>query len=177
MPNQTGATGRQLVEPGQPAAPRHEGPGFVGSWQVTFFEVEGPPTRALATFGADGTVVTAEHPVVTPPVATGPIFTSAGHGAWRAVGPVAAVFTIIGLGSYGQGSLFGTATGRGRVTLGGDGRTLGGEVVWTVADAEGNSLATFAGSFQATRIVAEGPPDSDRSVPAPAGDGERRAGA
>jgi hypothetical protein len=53
--------------------------GFVGSWRMTFFEAVGPPTLGLATFGADGTVVTAEHPVVMPPIAPGVVFTSSGH--------------------------------------------------------------------------------------------------
>ncbi|MGH2561184.1 MAG: hypothetical protein ACRDJH_19115 [Thermomicrobiales bacterium] len=56
------------------------GEGFVGSWWVTVFETDGPPTRALFTLGADGTMVTAEHPVVTPPGAPGVIFTSSGWG-------------------------------------------------------------------------------------------------
>ncbi len=45
--------------------------GFVGAWRMTFFEADGPPTLALATFSSDGTVVAAEHPVVTPPIAAG----------------------------------------------------------------------------------------------------------
>jgi hypothetical protein len=124
---------------------------------MTFFETDGPPTLALATLGADGTVVAAEHPVVTPPIASGAVFTSSGHGAWAATGPRTAVFTLIGLGSYGQGILFGTATGRASITLGADDQTFSGEVVWTVADPAGNPLATFPGTFQATRIVAEAP--------------------
>lgn len=139
------------------ALPVIVGQGFVGSWLLTFFEADGPPTLALATFGAEGTVVTAEHPVVTPPIATEAIFTSSGHGAWEATGPDTAVFTVVGLGSYGQGILFGTATARATITLGADGQTFSGEVVWTVADREGNPLATFPGTFQATRIVARAP--------------------
>ncbi len=138
-------------------APRHDGQGFVGAWRMTFFEADGPPTLALATFSSDGTVVAAEHPVVTPPIATGAIFTSAGHGAWQATGPDTAVFTAVGLGSSGEGILFGTATARSSIRLGADGHTFSGEVIWTVADREGNPLATYPGTFQATRIVAEAP--------------------
>ena len=139
------------------STPMAGGQGFVGAWRMTFFEAEGPPTLALATFSSDGSVVAAEHPVVTPPIASGAIFTSAGHGAWQATGPDTAVFTAVGLGSYGQGVLFGTATARARITLGADGHTFSGEVIWTVADPEGTLLATYPGTFQATRIVAEVP--------------------
>lgn len=130
---------------------------FVGSWRMTFFEEDGPPTLALATIGADGTIVAAEHPVVTPPIATGVVFTSSGHGAWEATGPDTAVFTLVGLGSYGHGILFGTATAHSSITLSADGQTFSGDVIWTIADPEGNELATFPGTFQATRIAAKGP--------------------
>jgi hypothetical protein len=134
-----------------------EGHGFVGSWKVTFLEAGGPPTLALTTFGADGTVVTAEHPVVTPPIAAEAIFTSSGHGAWAATGPDTAVVTFVGLGSFARGILFGTATARASLSLDPDRRTFSGEVRWTVADPEGNVLATYPGTFQATRVVAEAP--------------------
>jgi hypothetical protein len=131
--------------------------GFVGSWRMTFCEAAGPPTLGLATFGADGTVVTAEHPVVTPPVAAGAVFTSSGHGVWQSIAPDAAVVTFIGLGSLGQGILFGTATAHASIRLGPDGQTFRGDVVWTVADPSGTLLATYPGTFQATRIVIEAP--------------------
>jgi hypothetical protein len=134
-----------------------EGQGFVGSWQITVFEREGPPTLALATCGADGTLVTAEHPVVTPPDAPGPIFASAGHGAWRTTGPDAAIFSTVGLGSTGQGTLFAVVTFRAAVTLGADGQTFSGEFVATVADRAGTTMATFPGTLQGTRIAAEAP--------------------
>lgn len=147
----------RLLEEGDRMAPRHNGQDLVGSWRMTFFEDEGPPTLALATFGADGTVVTAEHPVVTPPMAPGVIFTSSGHGAWQATGPDTAIFTFVGLGGDGQGNLFGTATARSSITLGADGQTFSGEVVWTIVDPGGSLLATYPGRFQAMRIVAEAP--------------------
>src|SRR5215211_4745475 len=86
---------------------------FVGSWSVTVFETEGPPTRALFTVGAGGTLVTSEHPVVTPSGAPGAIFTSSGHGAWKASSPNEALFTYIGFGSDGSGDLFAVVTFRG----------------------------------------------------------------
>jgi hypothetical protein len=124
---------------------------------MTFFEEDGPPTRALATISADGTVITSEHPVVTPPIAAGAVFTSAGHGAWKTTAPDTAIVTFVGLGSYGHGALFGTATARSSITLGADGQSFSGDVVWTVAGPDGNVLATYPGAFNATRIVAEGP--------------------
>ena len=129
----------------------------VGSWLVRFFEADGPPTLALATFGGDGTVVSAEHPVVTPPIAPGVIFTSSGHGAWAATGPDTVDFTVVGLGSYAEGILFGTATGHATIALAADGQSFSGDVVWTIADPAGNPLATFPGTFRATRIVAGSP--------------------
>ena len=131
--------------------------GFVGSWLVTFFEEDGPPTLALATVGSDGTVVTAEHPVVTPPIASGPVFTSSGHGAWKAIGPDTAALTFVGLGSHAEGSLFGTVTANATITLGPDRRSFDGDVVFTVADPTGTVLGAWPGTYKATRIVAEAP--------------------
>ncbi|HEY7032855.1 MAG TPA: hypothetical protein VH482_16040 [Thermomicrobiales bacterium] len=155
-------SGRLILHPTEPIAGRRAaamagGPGFVGSWRMTVFEAEGPPTLALATLGADGTAVIAEHPVVTPPFAPGVVFTSGGHGAWMASGPTTANLTYVGLGSYGEGVLFGTATARSSITLSADGQTFGGEVVWDLADPKGYPLASYQGRFQATRIVAEAP--------------------
>ena len=153
-----------LIAPGRsgPAvvpdtAPPVDGQGFVGSWRMTVFEAEGPPTLALATFGADGTVVTAEHPVVTPPVAPGPIFASGGHGAWTPTGPDAAILTFVGLGSDGQGKLFGTVTMRAGIMLGTAEQAFSGEFVATLTNPEGRAMATFPGTLQGTRIVAEAP--------------------
>ena len=139
--------------------------GIVGSWKMTFFEKDGPPTLALATIGADGTVVVAEHPVVTPPIAGEAVFTSSGHGAWAASGQDAATFTVVGLGSFGRGVLFGTATARAAVKLGTDGRSFAGDVVWTIADPDGHSRAVYPGTFQATRIVPEAPDLSGAHAP------------
>ncbi len=146
---------RQLI-PHTPTATTDR-QGFIGSWLMTFFEEDGPPTLALATVGADGTVVTAEHPVVTPPIADGPVFASSGHGAWKETGPDSAIVTFVGLGSYGHGVLFGTVTARATITLGPDGETFDGKGVFTIADPAGNLLATFPGTFNANRIVPEAP--------------------
>jgi hypothetical protein len=74
-----------------------------------------------------------------------------------ASGPTTANLTYVGLGSYGEGVLFGTATARSSIALSADGQTFGGEVVWDLADPKGYPLASYQGRFQATRIVAEAP--------------------
>ena len=130
---------------------------FVGSWQVTIYETDGPPTRGLCTLGADGTMVTAEHPVVTPPGAPGVIFTSSGHGAWQAAGPDRVIFTFAALGSDGAGNLFGVLTIRGDITLDQAGTEFAGDAVATIDDPTGATLAVFPMTIEGTRIVAEGP--------------------
>jgi hypothetical protein len=134
-----------------------DGRGFVGSWRMTIFEEQGPPSLGLATFGADGTIVAAEHPVVTPPIAAGPIFTSPAHGTWEATGPDRADVALAGLGSTGDGHLVAISTARLSIRLGADGHAFTGDAEWTVTDPDGNHLATFPLTFQATRIVAGSP--------------------
>jgi hypothetical protein len=146
---------RQPMIDTESATPR----GLVGSWRMTFFEADGSPTRMLATIGADGTLVTAEHPVVTPPIAPGVVFTSSGHGAWVATGPNTASFTVVGLGSLGEGTLLGAGTAQGTITLNSDGHAFSGDVLWTITDPAGNVLAAFPGQLAGTRIVATVPAD------------------
>lgn len=129
----------------------------VGSWHVTIYEPDGPPTRALCTLGADGTMVSAEHPVVTPPGAPGVIFTSSGHGAWKAAGPDRVIFTFAALGSDGAGNLFGMVTIRGDTTLNQMGTAFAGDAVATIDDPTGATLAVFPLTIEGTRIVAEAP--------------------
>jgi hypothetical protein len=129
----------------------------VGSWHVTIYETDGPPTRALCTLGADGTMVTAEHPVVTPPGAPGVIFTSSGHGAWKAAGPDRVIFTFAGLGSDSAGNLFGVVTIRGDTTLNQDGTAFTGDAVATIDGPTGATMAVFPMTIEGTRIVAEAP--------------------
>jgi hypothetical protein len=131
--------------------------GFVGSWHIIFFENAGAPTRGLATISADGTVITSEHPVVTPPMAAGPVFTSTGHGAWAPTGPDSAIVTFFGLGSLADGALFGTVAAQSSISLSEDGRSFGGEAILTIADPEGVEMAVYPGRFEATRIVIERP--------------------
>lgn len=126
----------------------------VGSWHVTIYEPDGPPTRGLCTLGADGTMVTAEHPVVTPPGAPGPVFTSSGHGAWHTAGPDRVVFTFVTLGSTGDGSLYGAVTFRGDATLRQDGASFTGDVTARIEDPRGAEIATFPLTIEGRRIVA-----------------------
>jgi hypothetical protein len=134
---------------------------LVGSWQVTVVENDGPPTMMLGSFHADGTVVTAEHPVVTPPGAPGVVYTSSGHGAWKATGPSTAAWTILGLGSDGQGQLFGVVTVRAEIGLGADGRSFTGTATATISDRHGVPMATFPVKLEAIRIAAEAPVGPD----------------
>jgi hypothetical protein len=139
----------------QDAIPGSEKEGFAGSWWVTYFETEGPATRALFTLSVDGTMITAEHPVVTPPGAPSVIFTSTGHGSWTLTSPDNATFTFMGLGSDLHGKLWAVVTYRGTIALDAAGQTLSGEFVATISDPEGNMLASFPMTLTGSRIVAE----------------------
>jgi hypothetical protein len=140
---------------------------FVGSWQVTVTPTQGPPVRSLGTFGADGTVVTSPPPVLPRPGAPGGvIFTSAGHGAWAAAGPDAAILTFVAQAADGQGNPFTTMTVRARLTLGAGGQTFGGEGARAFANPAGNVMATDQIAVQATRVVAEAPKSSATATPA-----------
>jgi hypothetical protein len=127
---------------------------LVGSWRVSVFEEQGPPTLGLATFGADGNVVTAEHPVVTPPGAPGVIFTSSGHGSWKAIGNDNAIFTFVALGSDELGNLFCTVTISSSVTLGIEGENFDGDFMATMSEPQGSPLAKFNGKIEGVRIAA-----------------------
>jgi hypothetical protein len=129
---------------------------LAGSWLVTVFEPDGPPTWALFTLAADGTMVASEHPVVTPPGGPGAVFTSTGHGAWETGVAEDVRFAYVGLGSDGQGSLVATVTCRGRLMPAADPDTLTGEMVATVETAEGG-IAEFALRLLGTRITTSSP--------------------
>jgi hypothetical protein len=79
------------------------------------------------------------------------------HGTWAATGADTAIATFIHLRASGEGQPLGTITPRFSVTLGDDGQTFSGEFMTTLADATGATLATFTGTVQAARIVAEPP--------------------
>ena len=133
--------------------------GFVGAWQVAVTLDQGSPEVSLGTFSADGTVVTGVSPVLpAPPDApSAVVFTSGGHGVWEATESGTAIITFVLLLADEQGQPFGTATVRGHLALDADAQTFRGEVVRTLADPEGTTLATIPGEVQGTRIVAEAP--------------------
>ncbi len=135
----------------------------VGSWHITVYETDGPPTRGFCTFGADGTLVTSEHPVVTPPGAPSVIFTSAGHGAWQATGPDAVVFTFAALGSDITGNLFTVVTFRGDARVNQDAMTFTGELTATLDNPQGVEMAVFPLRIEGRRIVAQQPTSASAS--------------
>lgn len=137
----------------------------VGSWQVTVYETDGPPTRGFCTFGADGTLVTSEHPVITPPGAPSVIFTSAGHGAWRVAGPDAVVFTFAALGSDASGNLFTVVTFRGDARLDRDATAFTGKMIATLDDPAGTEMAVFPLRIEGRRIVAAMPENARAGQP------------
>jgi hypothetical protein len=142
----------------QDATPAEEEHGIVGSWRAAITPAQASPERALATFDADGFVISAAPPVLALPFRSGePVFTSAGHGMWEATGPDTAIFTFVVLLSDGQGNAFGTNTVQGNLTVGDDGQTLSGEFVWNIADTMGNTIVTMPGTVEAERIVASAP--------------------
>ena len=151
--------GPARITAAQDATPSREAHGFVGSWELTVREDQAPPFPALATIGADGTLLVSPPPVV-PPAPRGPqtvVHTSAGHGVWEATGPATGILTFVLLAADAEGRFFATRTVRADVTLDGDGQTFRGAYAGTVADPSGSVLATDAGMLLATRIVAEAP--------------------
>jgi hypothetical protein len=127
---------------------------FVGSWRVTIYETDGPPTRGMMTIHPDGTLIAAEHPVVTPPGAPGVIFTSSGHGAWQPTGANDAAFTFMTMGSDASGNLFAVVTISGAATAGDEPDAIAGRCSARLEDRAGNHLATFPLTFTGERIRA-----------------------
>lgn len=131
---------------------------LVGSWQVTVTSPQGGPGSSLGTFGADGTLVTSPPPVLPRPGAPGEVvLASAGHGAWEATGPDAAMLTFVARAVDGQGNPAASMTVRAGIRLGADGRTFSGKGTRAFAGPDGNVLATQQITVQATRIVPEAP--------------------
>jgi hypothetical protein len=105
------------------------------------------------TLHADGTLVAAEHPVVTPPGAPGVIFTSSGHGSWQAIGEDAVSFAFKTLGADGTGNLFAVVTIRGAVAIDPEGNTFAGEATATIFDPSERHLGAFALTLRGERIA------------------------
>lgn len=163
------AAGRLPPIAAEDATPAAGGPDLGGSWRVVVSPANGPTQLTLATFSADGTATTSTLPAQpSPPGApAGLVFFSTGHGTWEATGPDTANVTFVHLRASAEGQPLGTLTVHRDITLGADGRTFDGEFVSTLADPAGNTLATFSGTVQATRIVAEAPGTPTAGTPAP----------
>jgi len=151
----------------QEGSPTAGGLDLAGSWRVVISTTDGRTFLTLSTFGADGTVVSSGLPAQQAPPGTPPgvVFVGTAHGAWEATGSDTANATFVHLRASGEGQPLGTITPRLAITVGADGQTFSGEFVTTLADPAGATLATFSGTVQGTRIVAEAP--SAAATPAP----------
>lgn len=150
------------------------GPGgadFVGSWRVS---ISSPPNRAalpgLATFGADGTFLTSDLPVLPAPAGASHklSFPSLGHGGWHSTGATTAAYTFVELEADEQGNLVDTVTVSGTLGLGQVPRLdcprgalcapvagFRGPFTYTVTLPSGEVAASGTGTVVGNRIVVE----------------------
>jgi hypothetical protein len=135
-----------------------QGTGFVGAWRLTLLPAQGTPAPALATLGADGTLVMAFLPV-EPFLGSADqlVFISAGHGGWEPSGPGTARFTFVALAASERGALAATGTISGSLALSRDGTTVTGSYGASLADPAGNEMATEQGGVRADRIYVRAP--------------------
>jgi hypothetical protein len=130
--------------------------GFVGAWRLTLSPAQGTPAPALATLGADGTLVMAFLPVEAfLGAADQVIFISGGHGSWETSGPDTARLTFVGLAATERGAWAATGTISANLTLNPDRRTVTGSYWASMADSAGNEMATEQGALRAERIVVQ----------------------
>jgi hypothetical protein len=136
-----------------------DGPDLAGSWRVVVSRADGATFLSLHTYGAEGTVVVSGLPAQPAPPGGQPgvVFFSPAHGTWEATGPESANLTYVHLRADADGQPLGPVTIRNTLTLAADGQTFTSEAVTTLADPEGNVLATFSSTGQGTRMVAEAP--------------------
>lgn len=126
----------------------HASTALVGSWHVAVSTPTQGTFPALITFGAEGTVLSAESP--------GP-FESAGHGNWitRDNGAGSVAFTLVAL----LGSQESKPSGKLKVTSviqpTPDGKGWHGPFKVEGVDASGQVTFTDRGDFQLTRIAIE----------------------
>jgi hypothetical protein len=126
---------------------------FVGSWQLLTRSPGTPPSPALLTFFADGTLLGSGLPVQ--PEQPDIVFISTGHGAWNATGIGTANATLVLLVVDTHGNFLGTETDQLRLQLDPDGQTCQGEFRAIVSDPNGQVENTLNGTVQGTRIVVE----------------------
>jgi len=131
---------------------------IVGSWRVNL-AVTGAMDQegALATFAADGTVLSSVKPVspAPPDAPFGQIFASLAHGTWTVVGPNQVAFTIVRLQTDENGNYLGTVTVPAVLDVSSDGQRLSGPFTYAVADPAGNVVASGTGTAEGTRIAVE----------------------
>jgi hypothetical protein len=154
------AVGRPLADLGAQDATPAASAGFVGSWLVTVTPDAAagrPPWPALASFGADGTMVAAGTPVIlAPPGAPFPkVIASTGQGTWEATGPRSVAFTFVLLLSEEGGTAYAVVTVSGIGELDASGDAWAGEYTATVVGQVGRTLAVGHGMLAGTRIGVE----------------------
>jgi hypothetical protein len=154
------AGGRPLARLGAQDATPADGAGFVGSWRITVApdaSAGRPPWPALATFGADGTMVAAGTPVIlAPPGAPFPkVVASTGQGTWEATGPQSVAFTFDLLLSEEGGTAYAVVTVRGIAELDAGGDAWAGEYSATIVGMLGRTLSEGHGMLSGTRIGVE----------------------
>lgn len=138
-----------------------DGAGIVGSWRITVTPDDPAagraPGPALATFGADGTMVASGPPVIlTPPWAPFPkAIASAGHGTWEATGPQSVAYTFLLLLSEEGGTAYAVVTISGIAEVAADGNTFSSEYTATVVGMLGRTLASAHGMLSGERITVQ----------------------
>jgi hypothetical protein len=135
--------------------------GFVGSWRIAVspdaladVQTLGP---ALATFGADGTMISAGSPVIiAPPGSPFPLLiASAGHGTWESTNEQSSAFTFLVLLAEQGGTAHAVVTISGIAELDASGDTFAGEYSAKTVGQTGRTLAEGHGALSGTRIAVE----------------------
>jgi hypothetical protein len=148
-PEQEGSNGGLLASSKPDAS-------IVGSWAETVTVTGGPTFKSLVTYTGDGTLVSNDQgSVVTDP--SFPHVFSAGHGIWVHGGTRTFTLTSLQLVSDLNGGLLFVNKIRQTVKLSRSRNTY--RAVWTAefTDPAGNAVASFEGTSEGRRIMAEPP--------------------
>lgn len=131
---------------------------IVGSWWVTL-AVTGlmDQEAGLATFAADGTLLSSVKPVSPAPPGAPfrHIVASLGHGSWTAVETGRGTFTFVRLQTDESGNYLGAVTVRGVFDVSSDGGRWSGPFTYEVADPAGNIVASGTGTADGAPIAVE----------------------